>query len=60
VQRHVALGQPQLFDVFDRAGVRILQVELPPGREIVGFGVGVVYVVNVDEDDLQWLEAYEL
>jgi hypothetical protein len=60
VQRHVAYGQPQLFDVFDRAGVRIRQVELPPGREIVGFGVGVVYVVNVDEDDLQWLEAYEL
>ncbi len=58
VQRHVAYGQPQLFDVFDQTGVRVRQVELLPGRRIVGFGDGVVYVVNVDEDDLQWLEAY--
>jgi len=60
VQRHVAYGEPQLFDVFDRAGVLVRQVELSPGRQIVGFGKGVVYVVNVDEDDLQWLEAYKL
>ena len=58
VQRHVAHGQPQLFDVFDQSGVRVRQVELPPNRQIVGFGEGLVYVVNVDEDGLQWLEAY--
>lgn len=59
VQRSVAHGEPQLFDVFDGSGVRVRQVELLPGRQIVGFGDGVVYVVNVDEDELQWLEAYE-
>ena len=58
VQRSVAHGEPQLFDVFDGAGVRVRQVELLPGRQIVGFGAGVVYVVRVDEDELQWLEVY--
>jgi hypothetical protein len=58
VQRHVASDAPPLFDVFDSTGTRVRQVELKRGQQLVGFGDGVVYVVNVDDDDLQWLEAY--
>jgi len=29
-------------------------------RALVGFGDGMVFLVNVDEDDLQWLEGYRM
>ena len=47
-----------LFDVFDSSGQKIKQVQLPPNRQLVGFGMRVLYAVAVDEDDLQWLERY--
>ena len=58
VRRYVTHGAPQVHDVFDGAGRRIKQVELPAGRRLVGFGDGVLYLVRVDEDDLQWVEQY--
>jgi hypothetical protein len=58
VQRHVAFGEPALYDVFDRAGRLTRRVELSEGRSVVGFGDGKLYAVNTDEDDLQWLEVY--
>jgi hypothetical protein len=58
VQRHVAHGAPARYDVFDATGARVRQVEFPKGRQLAGFGRGVVYLVRVDEDDLQWLEEY--
>lgn len=60
VQRHVAFSEPATYDVFDDAGNRVRQVVLPEGRQLVGFGEGMVFLVNVDEDDLQWLEAYRM
>lgn len=47
-----------LFDVFNDRGELVKQVQLPPGRRLVGFGDGVLYAVRTDEDDLEWLERY--
>jgi hypothetical protein len=58
VERYVEFGGPQTFDMFDAEGRRIKQVVLPEGRKLVGFGLRTVYLVNVDESDLQWLERY--
>ena len=60
VERYVSAGSPVTFDVFDQAGRLTKQVILPPGRRIAGFGEGVLYAVNSDELDLQWLEKYKL
>ncbi len=56
-QRHDEAGA--LYDVFDAAGERVRQVRLRENRQVVGFGAGVVYVVVIDDDDLQWLERYK-
>jgi hypothetical protein len=58
VRRYVAHGDPELYDVFDESGNRIKQVVLPAGRTLQGFGNGCVYLVRIDEDDLQWIERY--
>ena len=50
----------QLYDVFDAQGRRVRQVELAPGRRLLGFGRGTLYAVRLDEDDLQWVERYRL
>ena len=60
VQRSTKAGEPQRFDVFDASGNRTGEVVLPAHRRLLGFGDGVVYLANVDEDDLQWLERYDL
>jgi hypothetical protein len=49
----------QVVDVFDDRGTHLRSVRLPPHRKLVGFGEGVVYLVRVDENDLQWLERYQ-
>jgi hypothetical protein len=59
VRRYVAHDAPERYDVFDASGNRIRHVELPAGRRLEGFGDGCVYLVRVDEDDLQWIEKYE-
>ena len=60
VQRSTKAGEPQRFDVFDASGNRTGEVVLPAQRRLLGFGDGVVYLAYVDEDDLQWLERYDL
>jgi hypothetical protein len=60
VQRSTKAGEPQRFDVFDASGNRTGEVVLPANRRLLGFGDGVVYLAYVDEDDLQWLERYDL
>jgi hypothetical protein len=47
-------------DVFDSHGRLVRQVILPENRRLVGFGKGVLYAVRVDEDDLEWLERYQM
>jgi hypothetical protein len=60
VRRSTKAGEPQRFDVFDATGNRTGEVVLPAQRRLLGFGDGVVYLAYVDEDDLQWLERYDL
>ncbi len=55
VRRHAAVGAPALYDVFDRQGVRVDRVELPPRTTLAGFGRGVVYLARADADDLLWI-----
>jgi hypothetical protein len=58
VQRYVAFGEPETFDVFDARGRRVKQVVLAEGRSFIGFGSGTLYAVWTDDDGLQWLERY--
>lgn len=47
-----------LFDVLDREGRLVRRLRFPEGRDIVGFGRGVVYATREDADELRWLERY--
>lgn len=49
-----------LFDVFDSSGQLVRRVRIPEGRTILGFGPHSLYAYTMDEDDLQWLERYEI
>jgi hypothetical protein len=60
VRRNVRAGSPHLYDLFDRAARPVALVELPPKTRLIGFGVGVVYLDRVDDDDLHYLERYKL
>lgn len=55
VGRYVALGEPEVYDVFNEEGRRVDRVQLPAGRALVGFGPGAVYVSRQDEDGLMFL-----
>ena len=58
VRRHVRAGAPALYDVFGSDGQLSGQVELPPGRRLVGFSRDYLYLSRTDELDFQWLEKY--
>ncbi|MEJ2238499.1 MAG: hypothetical protein P8X82_09405 [Gemmatimonadales bacterium] len=60
VRRYGRADAAPAFDVFDGDGKLVKRILLPEGREVVGFGVGVVYLVRIDEFDLPWLEKYQL
>jgi len=47
------------YDVFDKTGALVRKVALNPNSRVVGFGKGTVYVVRMDEDDLQYLQRYK-
>ncbi len=59
VLRYGRAGDAPVYDVFDPAGRRIAQVELPEGRRLVGFGEGSLYLSRTDDLDFAWLEKYE-
>jgi hypothetical protein len=60
IARHRAAGnEGQLFDVFTSAGVLRFHFELPPKSALVGFGPRHMYVVRVDEDELQYLQRHQ-
>ena len=60
LRRHTDAGDAPVYDLFDGSGERETTIELPMGRRVVAFGDGVVYVVRMDEFDLQYLERYGL
>jgi hypothetical protein len=46
------------YDVFDRQGNLKGQVTLNPSSEVFAFGQGTVYVLRIDDDDLQHLQRF--
>ena len=54
-KRTNAIGGP-IYDVVDRTGTLIDRVQVPPGRQIVGFGKGGVVYLAAREDGGAWLE----
>lgn len=60
VERSQPAGQPAVYDIFGPDGERRTQITLPAGRQVIGFGNGVVYTMMRDEFDLQYLERYAL
>ena len=60
LRRHTEAGDAPVYDLFDGSGTRTATIELPMERRVVAFGDGVVYVVRMDEFDLQYLERYGL
>jgi hypothetical protein len=49
-----------VYDVFDASGRVIGKVALPKNTRLAGFGQGTVYLIRVDDDDLQYLQRYRL
>ena len=65
VERWLPMDVNPQIDVFDEEGVKVGTVDLPPGRELIGFGstgdgASAVYLVRTDEFDLKWLERYRI
>ncbi|MFQ5705624.1 MAG: hypothetical protein ACE5HT_16595 [Gemmatimonadales bacterium] len=60
VERTTPVGEPHTFDIIDGTGRVIEQLKLPVKRRLVGFGRGTVYLVRVNEVDLEFLERYRL
>ena len=60
IPRTTVPGKPPLYDIIDGKGKLVERVEFPPRTKLVGFGVRSVYVVSLDEDDLQSLKRYAL
>lgn len=48
------------FDVFDTTGRLVERVVLPRRSRLVGHGRDVVYLVRIDEDDLEYLERHRV
>lgn len=55
VRRHTARGAPEVYDVFDRRGIRVDRVQLPQRTLLAGFGAEAIYLARADEDDLLWV-----
>lgn len=47
-----------MYDVIDRTGKLVARVSVPPGHRVLGFGQKSVYVVRVDEDQVQHLQRH--
>ena len=55
-----ATAKSVVYDIFDRRGVRVDRVALPVRSRLVGFGPNVVYVIQLDEDDVPHLRKFRL
>ena len=61
VRRTGPAGQPPTYDLIDATGHVTQRVVLPKKSQVVGFGANnTLYVVRIDEDDLQYLDRYRL
>lgn len=59
VERSIAHGSARQFDVFGPDARLARRVILPPRRRLVGLGRSAIYLVRVDDLDLEWLERYK-
>lgn len=60
VRRTVAAEDPPAYDLIDGTGRVLHRVVLVKRAKLLGFGKGTLYVLRVDEDDLQYLQRYRL
>ena len=60
IARAVAAGVAPTFDLINGKGELMERIVLPQRSKLVGFGNGTVYVVRLDDDDLQYLQRYRL
>ena len=51
-------GKPPLYDIVNASGRLVERVELPARTKLVGFGKGTIYLVRLDQDDLQYLQRH--
>jgi hypothetical protein len=55
----VARAKTSTWDVLDRTGKLVYRFTLPEKHKLVGIGAHALYVVRIDEDDLQYLQRYK-
>lgn len=60
VARSTPAGAGPLFDVFDKQGNRQVQVALPSGTRLLGFGRRWLYLARRDRDDLERVDRHPL
>jgi hypothetical protein len=60
VSRMVAAKAPPAVDVFGRDARLAYRLVLPPRTRLAGFGSGTVYLVKLDQDDVESLVRYRL
>lgn len=60
VERSVPAKAPREYDIFGADAKVKGRVVLPAGRRLVGFGKGVVYLREITDDELNYLERYKL
>jgi hypothetical protein len=60
IPRTTVPGKPPTYDIVDGQGKVFERLELPPRTKLVGFGAKSLYVVRLDEDDLQYLQRHPL
>lgn len=61
VQRSTPAGDDvPRYDIFDSFGRLVARATLPSASRLVGFGRNSAYVVQKDENDLEYLERYRL
>jgi hypothetical protein len=60
VHRTAAADAPPTYDLIDESGRIAARLTLPQRSRLVGFGARSVYLVRLDEDDLEYLQRYPL
>lgn len=61
VERFRAAGDSvPVFDVFDATGNAVARLTLPRRTRLIGFGAETLYLVRIDDDDLQHVERFRM
>lgn len=60
IHRTTAAGAPPAYDLIDASGRLAMRLTLPRRSILVGFGAASVYLVHLDDDDLQYLRRHPL